>query len=116
MLLPWFVGGGILAALAGPTRATIVTDQAAAVSGKTFDYVIVGAGLSGITLSGRGYSVLIIEAGPDGSWNPAVFNADSRAYPATYCNWNYPVHDNDGVKLNKTIDAGACIGGSTVYL
>ncbi|KAG6181875.1 hypothetical protein E4U27_002097 [Claviceps purpurea] len=111
--LPWFVGGGVIAALAGPTRATIITDQAAAVSGKIFDYVIVGAGLSGITLSGRGHSVLIIEAGPDGSWNPAVFNADSRVYPATYCNWNYPVHNNDGVKLNKTIDAGACIGGST---
>lgn len=53
MFLPWLVGGGILAALAGPTRATIVTDQAAAVSGKTFDYVIVGAGLSGITVGNK---------------------------------------------------------------
>ncbi|KAG6084690.1 hypothetical protein E4U33_003005 [Claviceps sp. LM78 group G4] len=119
MFFPWFVGGGggVIAALAGPTQATIITDQAAAVSGKIFDYVIVGAGLSGLTvgnkLSGRGHSVLIIEAGPDGSWNPAVFNADGQAYPATYCNWNYPVHDNDGIKLNTTIDAGACIGGST---
>ncbi|KAJ4394486.1 hypothetical protein N0V93_003704 [Gnomoniopsis smithogilvyi] len=41
---------------------------------QTFDYVVVGAGLSGITvanrLSGQGYSTLVIEAGPDARWNP----------------------------------------------
>ncbi|KAG5974216.1 hypothetical protein E4U55_008280, partial [Claviceps digitariae] len=102
-----------IAALAGLACATLITDDAAVVANKTFDFVIVGAGLSGITLSGRGHSVLIIEAGPDGSWNPAVFNAEGRPYPATYCNWNYPIYDNDGNKLQSTIDSGACIGGST---
>ncbi|KAK2617016.1 hypothetical protein QQS21_000107 [Conoideocrella luteorostrata] len=100
-------------ALAGLVCATVVTDDAAQVSNKTFDFVIVGAGLAGITLSGRGHSVLIIEAGPDGSWNPAVFNAEGQSFPPTYCNWNYPIYGNDGQKLNATIDAGACIGGST---
>ncbi|KAG6041914.1 hypothetical protein E4U41_000402 [Claviceps citrina] len=120
-------------AVLGLARATIITDDPQIVSNKTFDFVIVGAGLSGITvankarhvvvvvvvvvvviqLSAPGHSVLIIEAGPDGSWNPAVFEAGDRPYPATYCNWNYPIHDNDGHKLNSTIDAGACIGGST---
>lgn len=64
-------------------------------------------------LSGQGHSVLIVEAGPDGSWNPAVYNAEDRPYPAVYCNWNYPRYGDDGKKLNSTIDAGACIGGST---
>lgn len=64
-------------------------------------------------LSGQGHSVLIVEAGPDGSWNPAVYNAEDRPYPAVYCNWNYPRYDDNGKKLNSTIDAGACIGGST---
>ncbi|KAG6009977.1 hypothetical protein E4U21_000748 [Claviceps maximensis] len=100
-------------ALAGLARATLITDDAAVVANKTFDFVVVGAGLSGITLSGRGHSVLLIEAGPDGSSNPAVFNAGDQPYPATYCNWNYPRYDNDGNKLESTIDAGACIGGST---
>ncbi|KHN95701.1 GMC oxidoreductase [Metarhizium album ARSEF 1941] len=104
-------------ALASAVGATIVTDDAALASDKTFDFVIAGAGLSGLTvankLSRQGHSVLVIEAGPDGSWNPAVFSAQDRPYPPVFCNWAYPRHDDAGNKLDSTIDAGACIGGST---
>jgi len=57
--------------------------------------------------------VLIIEAGPDGSWNPAVHNAEGKPFPATFCNWRYPAYGDDGQRLSYSIDAGACIGGST---
>lgn len=54
-------------ALLGLIGATLVTSDTRVAANQTFDYVIVGAGLSGITvanlLSGQGYSTLIIEAG-----------------------------------------------------
>lgn len=40
-------------ALAGLACATVITDDAAVVASKTFDFVIVGAGLSGITVGNK---------------------------------------------------------------
>ncbi|OAA41725.1 GMC oxidoreductase [Metarhizium rileyi] len=106
-----------IAAFAAAAGGTIVTDNAAVAANETVDFVVVGAGLAGLTLasklSGQGHAVLLIEAGPDGSWNSAVSDAEDRPYPAVFCNWNYPLYDDAGKKLNSTIDAGACIGGST---
>ncbi|KAK7712225.1 hypothetical protein SLS63_012463 [Diaporthe eres] len=84
---------------------------------RTFDYVIVGAGLTGITvgnkLSQKGFSTLIIEAGPDPRWNHRVYNAEDRVQHDPYCNWLYPAYDEDGSLLPGNIDSGACIGGGT---
>lgn len=97
--------------------ATTVTNSTELALSQKYDYVIVGAGLTGITvgnkLSGAGYSVLIIEAGPDGRWNPAIFNAEERSNLNGYCNWRYPAYDDQGTALDWKIDSGACIGGST---
>ncbi|KAJ3499291.1 hypothetical protein NLG97_g450 [Lecanicillium saksenae] len=107
---------GVLLATRG-TSATVVTDKPSVADGKTFDFVIVGAGLSGLTvankLSGRNFSTLVIEAGPDGSWNDAVKYADDLPYPPVFCNRNYPQYDENGKKMAQTIAAGGCIGGST---
>ncbi|KAJ6262981.1 hypothetical protein Dda_1539 [Drechslerella dactyloides] len=116
-MLPWFTGLALALLFPPAAHGTSVTDKAAAAAGKTFDYIIVGAGLGGLTvgnkLSGKGFSVLIVEAGPDLSWNPEVFNAEDRVFQSTTCNWQYPVLANNGSKLASTIDSGACIGGST---
>ncbi|KAM3515328.1 hypothetical protein MY11210_001069 [Beauveria gryllotalpidicola] len=97
--------------------ATIVTDQSAIANGQTFDFVIVGAGLAGLTvankLSAQNHSTLVIEAGPDGSWNNAVKYAENSTYPPVFYNRNYPQYDEKGNKLSKSIHAGGCIGGST---
>ncbi|KAK4448854.1 alcohol oxidase [Podospora aff. communis PSN243] len=107
----------ILLGLSWQVTCAVVTNDTTHVAEKTFDYVITGAGLSGLTvgnrLSGKGHSVLIIEAGPDGSWNPAIRNAEDHAFPPEFCNWKYPVYDEDGRQLQWTANAGACIGGST---
>jgi choline dehydrogenase len=64
-------------------------------------------------LSGKGYSVLIIEAGEDARWNPAVYNAEDRIFGSSFCNWKYTGFDEDGQELPTKIDSGRCIGGST---
>lgn len=104
-------------ALAASVQATVVTNDTSVATNRTFDYVVVGAGLTGITvankLSGKGFSTLIIEAGPDARWNNRVYNAEDRVQHDPYCNWLYPAYDEDGSLLPSTIDSGACIGGST---
>lgn len=107
----------LVAALAVGVRATAVTNDTSVAANRTFDYVIVGAGLTGITvgnkLSEEGFSTLVIEAGPDPRWNHQIYDAEDRVQHDPYCNWLYPVHDEDGSLLPWTIDSGACVGGST---
>ncbi|KAJ7355649.1 alcohol oxidase [Mycena albidolilacea] len=101
--------------------ATTITTDAGVASGHTFDYVVAGAGLSGIVvgtkLSARGYNVLLIEAGKDLQNNSAIYNAELRSNlnsdPATDCNWHYVASDVNGSALPVTIDSGKCIGGSS---
>ncbi|KAK0716385.1 glucose oxidase [Lasiosphaeris hirsuta] len=96
---------------------TIVTNDTAIAAGKVFDYIVAGAGLGGLTvankLSSQGNSVLVIEAGPDASWNPEVFDAEGRLFGSKTCNWQYPAYGTNGTLLPWKVDSGACIGGGT---
>lgn len=107
----------LFASLVTLTQATVVTNDTSVAANQTFDYVIVGAGLTGITvgnkLSEKGYLTLIIEAGPDPRWNSAIYNAEGRVQHDPYCNWLYPAYDENGTLFSQAIDSGACIGGST---
>lgn len=107
----------VLAGLSVGVGATIITNDTSIAANRTFDYVIVGAGLTGITvgnkLSKEGFSTLIIEAGPDPRWNHRISNAEDRVQHDPYCNWLYPAYDEDGSLFPWTIDSGACIGGGT---
>lgn len=101
--------------------ATTITSDASVASGQTYDYVIAGAGLTGIVvgnkLSAKGYKVLIIEPGKDLKDHPPIFNAERRSElakdPSTDCNWHYEASDDNGQPLAVKIDAGKCVGGST---
>ncbi|KUI66221.1 Glucose oxidase [Cytospora mali] len=117
-LLPRHRHVGLLVTLLGTlTKATMVTNDTSIAANQTFDYVIVGAGLTGITvgnkLSEKGYTTLIIEAGPDPRWNPEVYSAEHRVQHDPYCNWLYQAYDENGTVLSQSIDSGACVGGST---
>lgn len=107
----------VFGALVIGVRATTVTNDTSVAANRTFDYVIVGAGLTGITvgnkLSEKGFSTLLIEAGPDPRWNNKIYNAEDRVQHDPYCNWLYPAYDEDGSLFPWTIDSGACVGGGT---
>ncbi|KAJ7035593.1 hypothetical protein C8F04DRAFT_1394688 [Mycena alexandri] len=110
----------ILTAALGACSTQITTDSSVA-SGQTFDYVVAGAGLSGIVvgtkLSAQGYRVLLIEAGKDLQNNSAIYNAELRGTlnddPATDCNWHYVASAENGSALPINIDSGKCIGGGS---
>lgn len=62
----------------GLTRRTNYLQDGSQVSGKSFDYVIAGGGLTGVVLAKRlaedaGKTILLIEAGNDEESNPDVF-------------------------------------------
>ena len=133
----------ILLALAGATTtaATLITSDPSIAIKQTFDYVVAGAGRTGIVvgnkarinvcrpcltadyaftrrnlrlqISAKGYEVLIIEAGPDPRGNTAVSDAEARNNLNGFCNWQYPAFDMNGTRLWWNIDSGACVGGST---
>lgn len=107
----------VIGALAVAVRSTVVTNDTSIAANRTFDYVIVGAGLTGIIvgnkLSEKGFSTLIIEAGPDPRWNNEIYNAEDRVQHDPYCNWLYPAYDEEGNSFPWTIDSGACVGGGT---
>ena len=67
----WPVLVSFLGLHASVSSCMVVTNDSSVAAGHIFDYIVAGAGLSGLVvgnkLSGRGYSVLIIEAGPDAS-------------------------------------------------
>ncbi|KAJ7768631.1 alcohol oxidase [Mycena maculata] len=110
----------VLAVVLG-AGATKITNDSSVASSRTFDYVVAGAGLSGIVvgtkLSAQGYSVLLIEAGKDLQNNSAIYNAELRGNldddPATDCNWHYVGSYDNGTALPITIDNGKCVGGSS---
>ncbi|KAJ7173724.1 hypothetical protein C8R46DRAFT_1083796 [Mycena filopes] len=112
----------ILTASLGACGTLITSNRTLAVPpGRTFDYVVAGAGLSAIVvgtkLSARGYSVLLIEAGKDLQNNSAIYNAELRGTlnndPATDCNWHYVASAENGSALPIPIDSGKCIGGGS---
>ena len=62
-------------------RASVsgVTTDPSTADGQTFDYIVVGGGLAGMTVAGRlsedlSKTVLVVETGDDERTNPAVFD------------------------------------------
>jgi hypothetical protein len=73
-----------------------VTTNPADAAGKTFDYIVVGAGLTGITVASRlaedpSISVLLVEAGADNRKDSRVFDlyAYSQAF-GSELDWAWP--------------------------
>ena len=93
--------GLVTRSLASPMlqkRASGVTTDPSTANGHTFDYIVVGGGLTGTTVAARlsensSVTVLMIEAGADERLNPDVY--DVYNYGTFFGsnvarNWNWP--------------------------
>ena len=77
-------------------RASGVTTDPSAANGKTFDYIVVGGGLTGTTVAARlaensSVTVLMIEAGADERTNPDVYDVyNYGTFFGSNRNWAWP--------------------------
>jgi choline dehydrogenase len=73
-----------------------VTPSPTAAHEKTFDYIVVGAGLTGTTVAARlaenpGVTVLLVEAGGDNRKDPRVFDLDKYGQAfGSELDWSWP--------------------------
>ncbi|THH30273.1 hypothetical protein EUX98_g3938 [Antrodiella citrinella] len=94
-------------------RASGVTSSPDAANGQTFDYIVVGAGLTGTTVAARlaensTLRILLIEAGGDNRTNPQIF--DIYEYSQAF---NGPMDWAWGTDQNKVMRGGKTLGGSS---
>ncbi|KAJ7485944.1 alcohol oxidase [Mycena latifolia] len=101
---------------AAPTlekRVSGVTYSSTGINGSTFDYIVVGGGLSGMTVAARlaenpAITVLLIEAGQDDRSNPEIY--DVYNYGQAFggpMDWAWTAEQG------KVIHGGKTLGGST---
>ncbi|EJF58504.1 alcohol oxidase [Dichomitus squalens LYAD-421 SS1] len=94
-------------------RSSGVTANTNGVAAQTYDYIVVGAGLTGVTVAARlaensSVSVLVIEAGGDNRTNSQVY--DIYQYSDAFngpMDWAWPSD------AGKVIHGGKTLGGST---
>ncbi|KAJ6629414.1 glucose oxidase [Mycena sp. CBHHK59/15] len=94
-------------------RVSGVTTSSNGINGSTFDYIVVGGGLTGMTVAGRlsenpDITVLLIEAGQDDRTNPEIY--DLYEYSQAF---NGPMDWAWTAEQGKTIHGGKTLGGST---
>ncbi|KAG8834795.1 hypothetical protein FRC18_001469 [Serendipita sp. 400] len=97
----------------------VVTSDPSRVSEKTFDYVVVGGGLTGITVAARlaenqSNTVLVIEAGRDDRSKSLV--TDVHQYGGVFGSdliRKYPTSDGKDITAGWTLGGGSSINGTT---
>ncbi|KAG8718647.1 hypothetical protein FRC08_004742 [Ceratobasidium sp. 394] len=107
------IPASLLSLITSTRAANVVTSNPATVSNKTYDYIIVGGGLTGLTVAARlaevsTNSVLVIEAGRDDRSDSRIYDIYkySQAF-GTDMDWHFPADQG------KTILAGKTLGGSS---
>ncbi|EJD48758.1 glucose oxidase [Auricularia subglabra TFB-10046 SS5] len=106
------------AAAGGARAASGVTTDPNTASGQTFDYIVVGGGLTGITVAARlsensSTSILLIEAGADNRNDPRVY--DMYRYGDAFgseLDWQWKA-EKGGIIGGKTLGGSSSINGAT---
>ncbi|KAJ7474773.1 hypothetical protein FB451DRAFT_1558052 [Mycena latifolia] len=94
-------------------RVSGVTYSSTGINGSTFDYIVVGGGLSGMTVAARlaenpAITVLLIEAGQDDRTNPEVYDIYNYAQA-----FGGPMDWAWKAEQGKVIHGGKTLGGSS---
>ncbi|TFK24579.1 glucose oxidase [Coprinopsis marcescibilis] len=95
-----------------------VTTSPNSVNGQTYDYIVVGGGLAGITVAARlaenpSVTVLVVEAGGDDRNDPRVY--DIYRYGEAFGSelmWDWPTDQGRGITGGKTLGGGTSINGA----
>ncbi|RDX45063.1 alcohol oxidase [Lentinus brumalis] len=109
-----------LSASASPSlhkRATEVTTDASGVDSQTYDYIVVGGGLTGITVATRlaensSLRILVVEAGGDDRTNEQIY--DIYAYSEAFggpMDWAWPTDSGKVMHGGKTLGGSSSING-----
>ncbi|KAG5635445.1 hypothetical protein H0H81_011238 [Sphagnurus paluster] len=99
-------------------RASGVTTSASAANGQTFDYIVVGGGLTGTTVAARlaenaGVTVLLIEAGADNRLDPRVYDIYNYGqFFGSNLDWSWPAENGRRISGGKTLGGGSSINGA----
>ncbi len=108
----------VLAVPAHKIHVSSVITDVDSISSRNWDYVILGAGLTGLTVANRlsedpSISVLVVEAGNDTRSSDLVrtLTTYSQAF-GTSLSWNFPTVASSAGG-SKTLNAGRGLGGST---
>ncbi|KAH8077891.1 alcohol oxidase [Cristinia sonorae] len=96
-----------------------VTSDATVVDGQTFDYIVVGGGLAGLTVASRlsedpSSRVLVIEAGGDNRTNPLIY--DILQFTVAFdgpMDWAWRADRNKTIHGGKTLGGGSSINGAS---
>ncbi|KAJ6628061.1 hypothetical protein B0H10DRAFT_2209738 [Mycena sp. CBHHK59/15] len=94
-----------------------VTTSSAGINGSTFDYIVVGGGLAGMTVAARlaenpGMTILLIEAGQDDRTNPEVY--DIYEYSQAFggpMDWAWTADQGRIIHGGKTLGGTSSING-----
>ncbi|EJD07152.1 glucose oxidase [Fomitiporia mediterranea MF3/22] len=101
-------------------RAFGVTSDPNTANDQTFDYVIVGGGLAGLTIAGRltedpSTTVLVIEAGNDDRKDPRVFDLlEYGAVFGTSLDWAWGTDQNRVIRAGRTLGGCSSINGAVI--
>ncbi|KAG9093186.1 hypothetical protein FRC07_011517, partial [Ceratobasidium sp. 392] len=113
-----FIPVSLLSLVASTCAANVVTSNPASVSNKTYDYIIVGGGLTGLTVAARlaevsTNSILVIEAGRDDRGDSRIYDIYkyTQAF-GTDMNWNFPADQGKSIVAGKTLGGSSSINGA----
>ncbi|KAJ7628742.1 hypothetical protein FB45DRAFT_991099 [Roridomyces roridus] len=98
-----------------------VTSSPSDIDGETYDYIVVGGGLAGLTVAGRltenpSTSVLVVEAGADDRENPEVYDVYEFAVAlgaGMPLDWAYPAEEGRTIEAGRTLGGSSSINGAT---